>query len=268
MLRGNFMQQRRLRLGDVLDDYCPRERRVTNHVVVAIVEDDVRQTRCTTCDAEHVYRRSKAPAARRPKTQGALVAEAPDGSRPHLASVTPRPIVESSPIEADDFTAEEPLSPVSIPPVEDPALTAPPLLMAEARTPAPEAPTEAVVAAPTESRDDDDGPVHRPLIRATFPRPEGHIPERREPEFTVRQPGSRGGRGEVDGNRAGFRGGQQGHGYGGGRDFGGRPHGGGFGADGHRGGRGPGGRGGNRPGGGDPNRGQRQGGGAGRKGGR
>ena len=45
--------QRELRLGDILDDYCPRERRVTNHAVVAMVGADVKQTRCTTCDAEH-----------------------------------------------------------------------------------------------------------------------------------------------------------------------------------------------------------------------
>ena len=32
------MEQRRLRLGDILDDYCPRERRVTNHAVVAMIE--------------------------------------------------------------------------------------------------------------------------------------------------------------------------------------------------------------------------------------
>lgn len=258
------MQQRRLRLGDVLDDYCPRERRVTNHAVVAIVEDDVRQTRCTTCDAEHVYRHGKAPAARRPKPSGALVAEGPDGSRPHLASALPRSPVEPPPVETDDVADEEFPSPVSAPPPEDPTLTAPvALLMAEAPSPMAEVPAEAVEIETPDRRDDDDGPVHRPLIRATFPRPEGHVPERREPEFTVRQPGSRGGR-EVDGNRAGFRGrGQQGQGFGGGRDFGGRPHGGGFGD--HRGGRGPGG---GRHGGGDPNRGQRHGGGAGRKGGR
>ena len=47
------MQQRRLRLGDILDDYCPRERRITNHVVVAMIDDEVKQTRCTTCDADH-----------------------------------------------------------------------------------------------------------------------------------------------------------------------------------------------------------------------
>src|SRR5882757_5684654 len=59
------MQQRQLRLGDILDDYCPRERRVTNHVVVAMVGDDVKQTRCTTCDAEHEYKHAKIPRQRR-----------------------------------------------------------------------------------------------------------------------------------------------------------------------------------------------------------
>ncbi len=49
------MQQRRVRLGDVLDDYCPRERRITNHAVVAMIDDQVKQTRCATCDAEHEY---------------------------------------------------------------------------------------------------------------------------------------------------------------------------------------------------------------------
>ena len=35
------MQERRLRLGEVLDDYCPREKRLTNHVIVALVGDEV-----------------------------------------------------------------------------------------------------------------------------------------------------------------------------------------------------------------------------------
>src|SRR5215510_9660028 len=59
------MQQRQLRLGDILDDYCPRERRVTNHAVVAMIGADVRQTRCTTCDAEHEYKHAKVPRQRR-----------------------------------------------------------------------------------------------------------------------------------------------------------------------------------------------------------
>ena len=36
------MQQRQLRLGDILDDYCPRERRVTNHAVVAMIGEAVK----------------------------------------------------------------------------------------------------------------------------------------------------------------------------------------------------------------------------------
>src|SRR4030095_10532886 len=59
------MQQRQLRLGDILDDYCPRERRVTNHAVVAMLGSDVKQTRCTTCDAEHEYKHAKVPRQRR-----------------------------------------------------------------------------------------------------------------------------------------------------------------------------------------------------------
>ena len=70
------MQQRQLRLGDILDDYCPRERRLTNHAVVAMIGDDVKQTRCTTCDAEHEYKHAKVPRQRRKsETPAALYAQ-------------------------------------------------------------------------------------------------------------------------------------------------------------------------------------------------
>ena len=59
-----LMQERRLRLGDSVDDYCPRERRITDHAVVAMVSDEIRQTRCTTCDAEHEYKAAKMPRLR------------------------------------------------------------------------------------------------------------------------------------------------------------------------------------------------------------
>ena len=70
------MQQRQLRLGDILDDYCPRERRVTNHVVVAMIADDVKQVRCTTCDADHDFKHAKVPRQRRKtETPAALYAQ-------------------------------------------------------------------------------------------------------------------------------------------------------------------------------------------------
>src|SRR6187200_2381357 len=67
------MQQRQPRLGDIVDDYCPRERRITNHAVVAMVGDEVRQTRCTTCDSDHEFKQAKVPPQRRKKeVTGAL----------------------------------------------------------------------------------------------------------------------------------------------------------------------------------------------------
>src|ERR1700704_5611383 len=76
------MQQRRLRLGDILDDYCPRERRITNHAVVAMIDDDVKQTRCSTCDADHEYKHGKAPSPRRRKPDAALAGEIESALRP------------------------------------------------------------------------------------------------------------------------------------------------------------------------------------------
>ena len=69
------MEQRPLRLGDILDDYCPRERRVTNHAVVAMVGDTVKQTRCSTCDSEHAYKGGQAPRRRKKETPSALYKE-------------------------------------------------------------------------------------------------------------------------------------------------------------------------------------------------
>src|SRR6186713_2531413 len=81
--------QRQLRLGDILDDYCPRERRVTNHAIVAMLGDDVKQTRCTTCDAEHEYKQAKVPRQRRKsETPAALYAAVLSGGPKRVAHGT------------------------------------------------------------------------------------------------------------------------------------------------------------------------------------
>ena len=73
------MQQRPFRLGDIVDDYCPRERRITNHAVVAIIDEQVKQTRCTTCDAEHAYKAGRVPLRRgRKETHGVSHAQLPE----------------------------------------------------------------------------------------------------------------------------------------------------------------------------------------------
>jgi hypothetical protein len=178
------MQQRRVRLGDILDDYCPRERRITNHAVVAMIEDEVKQTRCTTCDADHEYKQAKVPAPRRKKPDAALIAgtEAAALGRPPVADPEPPVVIEedlAAPIELLEDT--EPV----------------------AETPEPETEPQPE----TSPEPDDEWPVHRPLIRATLPRPDGQPPERKAPDFTIRQNGRFDGR---NGNRP--RGQRQAHG--------------------------------------------------------
>jgi hypothetical protein len=247
------MQQRRLRLGDILDDYCPRERRITNHAVVAMIDDEVKQTRCTTCDADHEYKAARVPPPRRKR---------PDAIGGEPADVVLRPRVAPEHIEPDPEPVDDIAAALDSIPEE---------AVSEPFDPAtlPDMPEAEETAA---ARDDEDGPVHRRLIRATLPRPEGQPPDRKEPEFTNRQPGGRGGR-DFDGNKAGSRFGHgrrpmRAHGGGGGggsqQRFGGQRHG----SGGQRSGSGQGrSGGGNRPGHPGGSRGNRPGQGPGRGGG-
>ena len=182
------MEQRRVRLGDIVDDYCPRERRVTNHAVVAMIEDAIRLTRCTACDAEHPYKGARVPRRKKLDAPGALYAAVPVGrSDEPEESAVQGPLAAAPPTEADPAADADrgPDRPVAA--NELPAAVNGPAPMAEA----PE-----------------DGPVRRPLIRATLPRPEGQQTTRQAPEFTMRQSGVRGGR-LIDGDsRGNTRGGQ------------------------------------------------------------
>jgi hypothetical protein len=240
------MQQRQPRLGDILDDYCPRERRVTNHAVVAMIGSDVKQTRCTTCDAEHEYKHAKVPRQRRKaETPAALYTQVLASGPKRVAheeganngdngshapaeaareDVTKQPQVEiktSDPREPGEATvsleaaneAGEPIEPVdkageslepikkvgdSVEPVKEGESIAQGESIEEGESIEPSGesiePSGESIEPSGESIEpsEEDGPVHRPLIRASLPRPEGQPPPTRPiPEFTIRQPGGR-----------------------------------------------------------------------------
>jgi len=217
------MEQRRLRLGDILDDYCPRERRVTNHAVVAMVEEDVKQTRCTTCDAEHVYKGAKPTRRKKGESPGTLYKKVLAGLED---PVTQRAASDEA---AGDDSAE-------------------PVTMSD---PDPVIPADIIDDVEVEEDDSqlhmlppDDGPVHRQLIRAQLPKVEGVKVERQAPEFTIRQNNGRNGgfRGRGFAGNGGGNGNGTGHGSGGGQRFGRGPNrGAGGGAGGGRAGQGGGG---------------------------
>jgi hypothetical protein len=167
------MQQRRVRLGDILDDYCPRERRITNHAVVAMIDDTVKQTRCTTCDADHEYREARIPAPRRRRPAAA------DGI---LVTGRPQPVLTNTDAELEP--ADEPLGAPATEDQPHPVEAVESQASVAADSPSEPSPTD-------DARGDDEWPVHRPLIRATLPRPEGQAPERKAPDFTFRPAGGR-----------------------------------------------------------------------------
>jgi hypothetical protein len=161
------MQQRQLRLGDIVDDYCPRERRLANHTIVAMVGDDIRMTRCTTCDAEHPYKGGKLPRLRKKKTtvEAAYdeVLETVKQDAPPNAIVVNADSEEQEPMLNDETPEIRP----------DPGNNG--------NAPPKEQPSEEVR-------------LHRPLIRAQLPRIEREPASRPVPEFTIRQTNKRGGR--------------------------------------------------------------------------
>jgi hypothetical protein len=55
------------RLGDVIDDYCPRCRLLLNHDVTSLFEGEVAKVTCRTCHNAHDYRHAQVPPKRRSK---------------------------------------------------------------------------------------------------------------------------------------------------------------------------------------------------------
>jgi hypothetical protein len=205
------MQDRRHRPGDVLDDYCPRERRITDHAIVAMIDDEIRRTRCGVCDAEHEYKEAKVPAPRRKTQPPGLFNQVLEGMngpvpKPHPATAEAEPGIDASVDDEPIAVAAVQDDPVEPQPVRATETVAPPELAEPAESEEPAEPA--------------DGGFRRSLIRATFPRPEGQAPaDRKMPEFTIqslhnrRNGGQReaGGQNKFRGRRRPAGGGSQDH---------------------------------------------------------
>lgn len=173
------MQQRQLRLGDILDDYCPRERRLANHTIVAMVGDDIRLTRCTTCDTEHPYKGGKVPRLRKKRTSVEAAYDEVLDSVKQDAQTQGVLVTHSEPQDAEPTLAEEDTHDAQdAPPHRDNG-------SAPGHT------------APEEVR------LHRPLIRAQLPRIEREPVARPVPEFTIRQANKNRGRFQNNNARPG-----------------------------------------------------------------
>jgi len=99
-----------LRLGDVLDDFCIKCRRLTNHSIVSLVNGKAAKVRCRTCYNDHDYRNEQAPPSKKDLKKAALFNEV-------LAGVTPP--APAAPAGADSPAAADP-PPAGDPPPAEP----------------------------------------------------------------------------------------------------------------------------------------------------
>ena len=80
------------RLGDVIDDYCVKCRRLTNHSIVSVVEAQAAKVRCRTCYHDHDYRHEQAPPTKKElkkaEAEAAALAAAANGTVTVAAEVT------------------------------------------------------------------------------------------------------------------------------------------------------------------------------------
>jgi len=104
------------RLGDDIDDFCVRCKRITNHLVVSVVDSKPAKVRCRTCHSDHDYRHEQAPPPKVDLRKQALFNDV-------LKKVDPAALpVEVPPVDAAPADA----APVDAAPVDDAPPEAPP----------------------------------------------------------------------------------------------------------------------------------------------
>jgi hypothetical protein len=63
------------RLGDDIDDFCVRCKRVMNHAIVSVLNNEAAKVRCRTCHNDHDFRHEQAPPPKVDLRKAALFTE-------------------------------------------------------------------------------------------------------------------------------------------------------------------------------------------------
>lgn len=84
------MSEDGLRLGDLIDDYCPRCRLLLNHAVASIMDGKAVKVICKTCYTEHAYRHGEGGKKKAPGRM-TLFEQVLAGSGPSVPETSPAP---------------------------------------------------------------------------------------------------------------------------------------------------------------------------------
>jgi len=101
-----------VRLGDIIDDYCVKCKRIMNHSVVSILNGKPAKVRCRTCHNDHDYRHEQPPPPKVDARKQALFNEV-------LTKVAPEAVVEEDAEELEveaDAEVEAEVEPEPAPP--------------------------------------------------------------------------------------------------------------------------------------------------------
>ena len=92
------MDEREYRLGDLIDDYCPRCRLLLNHAVASLMNGQVVKVICQTCYSEHAYHHGqggKKKSAPRATLFDQVLAKVSPAEPPAAPAPKPKPLTEA-----------------------------------------------------------------------------------------------------------------------------------------------------------------------------
>ena len=97
---------RDIRLGDDIDDFCVRCKRVTNHVVVSVLNAAPAKVRCRTCHSDHDFRNEQAPPPKVDARKAALFNEVLKKVDPAEAAAGAAQALAAADLAAEDLAAD------------------------------------------------------------------------------------------------------------------------------------------------------------------
>src|SRR5580692_5754263 len=99
---------RAARLGDDIDDFCVKCKRVMNHAVVSILNNEPAKVRCRTCHSDHDFRHEQPPPPKVDPRKAALFSQVlgnATGLPPEAAATA---VSDAAPPVAAEAVAESP----------------------------------------------------------------------------------------------------------------------------------------------------------------
>src|SRR5579864_3263119 len=94
------------RLGDIIDDFCVKCRRLTNHAIVSLVNHEPAKVRCRTCYHDHDYRHEQAPPSKKDLKKQELFNEVLSSVAP--ATVAPETAEAAAAVDPEDAAKPKP----------------------------------------------------------------------------------------------------------------------------------------------------------------